>query len=70
MKTCSKCRQTNPAADYYADPHHRDGLSSACRLCMRRQAVAWQRANPQKAREIKARHNAKRWAAAQKQKER
>jgi hypothetical protein len=64
VKTCSKCRQAKPAAEFYADPNHRDKLSSACRPCMRAQASAWARAHPERHREIQHRHNAKRWAAA------
>jgi hypothetical protein len=50
-------------ADFYADKGHRDGLASACRPCMKLQAVAWQRANPEKNREMKRRHAAKRRAS-------
>lgn len=60
VKTCSKCGEVKAAGEFYVDKGHRDRLSSACRLCMRAQAVAWQRANPQKAREMKARYAAKR----------
>ena len=60
MKTCSKCGEAKPSGEFYRDNGHRDGLSSACRPCMKAQAVAWQRENPQKAREMKARHAAKR----------
>jgi hypothetical protein len=65
VKTCSKCGLSKPYSEFYRDLHHRDGLSSACKPCMRRQAVAWQQANPEKAREQKRRHNVKRRAAAQ-----
>jgi hypothetical protein len=65
VKTCSKCGLSKPYSEFYRDLHHRDGLSSACRLCMRAQAVAWQKTHPEKAREMKRRHRVKRWAAAQ-----
>ena len=32
-KRCPKCSKVLPAADFYADRHARDGLSSRCRLC-------------------------------------
>jgi hypothetical protein len=65
MKTCSKCRRVKRPDEFYRDLHHRDGLSSACKLCMRAQAVAWQKAHPEKAREMKRRHKVKRQAEAQ-----
>jgi hypothetical protein len=64
-KRCSKCGSAKPVGEFYPDPHHRDGLSSACKPCMRAQAISWQKTHPEKAREIKQRHNVKRRAAAQ-----
>ena len=63
MKTCSKCGEVKDSGAFYAEKGHRDGLASACRPCMKLQAVAWQRANPEKAREMRARHAAKRRAS-------
>ena len=65
MKTCSKCGLSKIYSEFYRDRGHRDGLTSDCRSCRRAQATAWQKAHPEKAREMKRRHRVKRWAAAQ-----
>jgi hypothetical protein len=65
LKTCSRCGLSKPYSEFYRDMGHRDGLTSDCRSCRRSQAVAWQKAHPEKAREMKRRHRVKRWAAAQ-----
>ena len=62
VKTCSKCKRTKSGAEFYNDPNHGDGMSSACKPCMRAQASAWARAHPERRREIQHRHNVKRWA--------
>lgn len=32
MKTCSKCHELKPAAEFHK---HRDGLNSSCKECVR-----------------------------------
>jgi hypothetical protein len=65
MKKCSKCAKVKQTSEFYPDKGHRDGLTSACRVCMRVQARTWQETHPERARELKRRHKAKRRAAAQ-----
>ena len=31
--TCSRCRLTKPASDFYAHPKNRNGLQNACKAC-------------------------------------
>lgn len=35
MKRCRTCRETRPAAQFYAHNEHADSLSTSCRLCVR-----------------------------------
>jgi hypothetical protein len=40
MKTCSKCRQEQPAESFYASPKAKDGLNSWCKSCYRAKHLA------------------------------
>lgn len=53
IKTCSKCGKVKPAADFYT------GL--ICRACVKKRAIEWKKANPEKVRE-----SAARWASSEK----
>jgi hypothetical protein len=60
VKTCTKCREMKRADEFYRDKGHRDGLTSACKPCMKAQATTWQKTNRERSREIKRLHGAKR----------
>lgn len=60
-KTCTKCGETKGLGEFYRDLAKTNGLSSRCRQCCKKQSVSWQRANPQRAREI-GREADKKWA--------
>jgi len=49
MKTCSKCGETKPLADFHKKRTSKDGHNSQCKACNTAASVAWQQANPEKA---------------------
>jgi hypothetical protein len=60
VKTCSKCGLSKPYSEFYRDRGHRDGLQSACKSCVKAQAVAWTKAHPERRREISHRYKVNR----------
>ena len=67
MKTCKRCQQSKPNAEFRADPRYRDGLGSWCAQCHRERnsewarenrerlkvkSAAWRAANPEKAAQV------------------
>lgn len=41
-KTCSKCKQSKPLAEFHVDRSNRDGLTVQCRQCRRLSTKLWQ----------------------------
>jgi 5-methylcytosine-specific restriction endonuclease McrA len=50
MKTCSKCKQSKPEAEYTKYARAKDGLSHQCKPCKRETQKASRAANREKAR--------------------
>ena len=47
-KRCYRCGETKPAAEFYHNTGHRDGLSAACRPCTKAEAhERWRRTHPE-----------------------
>ena len=47
MKTCSKCKETKQATEFYKDARIRDGLTSACKVCVKIVRDRYYAANPE-----------------------
>lgn len=47
MRTCSHCHKAKPHPEFYRDKSKKDGLSSRCKKCQRRQAREWADKNPE-----------------------
>ena len=45
MKRCYKCKEVKPPAEFYSNKSKSDGLSSQCRLCDQKRALAHYQAN-------------------------
>ncbi len=45
MKTCSKCGQTQPFANFHVNKTGRDGLKSTCKTCSNATSFAWREKN-------------------------
>lgn len=56
MKFCRKCGWPKPLSDFGKDRGRRDGHTSACKECKNKQSAAWQKANPERVKEINALH--------------
>jgi len=50
-KKCSKCSDIKPLSEYYRHKNGRDGYSSWCKSCHKRQTDAIRKSNPDKVRE-------------------
>ena len=50
MKTCNKCGEALPLSGFHRDRHQADGHTTACKSCRSRQAAAWNKAHPDRAR--------------------
>jgi len=47
-KRCSRCGETKPRTEFYADSRASDGLQSACKMCDRARSQTWKAENPRK----------------------
>lgn len=54
MKTCASCKENLPASAFHQMKASRDGLHSYCRGCNYAKSVAWQKANPKRNRQLRA----------------
>jgi ribosomal protein L24 len=45
-KKCSKCGQTKPTSDFHKDSHHKDGLTSHCKVCCAISRKSYRSNNP------------------------
>lgn len=52
MKRCSKCGNTKPLDQFYADGRARDGKRSACKECHALSVLQWRRNNPDRVKAI------------------
>lgn len=50
MKTCTKCKAEKPLDGFPPNKRKRDGRQSWCHVCSNREAVAWKKRNPERAR--------------------
>lgn len=57
-KFCKKCKQTQPLESFYKDKSKKDGLSTTCKSCRKKQMAEY-RANPEIAE--RARVRARKW---------
>lgn len=48
MKVCSKCKIKQPLDAFRKAPHHRDGLTSACKKCCNKVSMIYYHANKSK----------------------
>lgn len=48
LKTCSKCRESKPHAEFYRDKQRKDGLTYQCKNCRAANLRYWQHRNPDK----------------------
>lgn len=48
MKTCTKCGETKPEAEFSKDSHRPDGLRTSCRACNKIANAKWRADNPDK----------------------
>lgn len=58
-KTCTKCGETKPLAEFNKDRTMKDGLHSHCKECAREKERKWREANPERHRE-----NSRKWREA------
>jgi hypothetical protein len=58
-KTCTKCRESKPRAEFCKDRSSKDGLFSHCKGCNRQRLAAWYAANAER-----HRANAAAWVKA------
>jgi hypothetical protein len=58
-KKCSGCGVEQERDEFYRDANHSDGLTSACKSCMKARATRWQRDNPGRYRDIRDKYLAK-----------
>lgn len=56
MKTCTKCGETKPRADFNKRAAAKDGLRSQCKICDRAEAAKWKSDNSARASE-----NTRKW---------
>src|ERR1700738_3811907 len=57
-KTCRDCGQAKSITEFYKQ-QGKDGLRYICKTCSNTRTMAWQAANPERAREIERRYEAK-----------
>lgn len=48
MKTCTKCHQTKPPAEFNKNSAAKDGLTNSCRDCNKAAAKVWRENNREK----------------------
>lgn len=65
MKTCNKCGESKPTAEFHKNSSRRDGLQSRCKSCHGIECAKWAAANPEKYRAYTAK-----WRAANPEKNR
>jgi Recombination endonuclease VII len=58
-RTCSKCGETKPVADFPRDASQPSGLGSHCKRCKHRSSREWKKRNPEKVLAQVARWNAR-----------
>ncbi len=51
-KTCSRCSETKPTAEFPRKKSSRDGLNGLCHVCNRAHVKAWRLAHPDKKRQM------------------
>lgn len=51
-KTCKSCSIAKSYEDFYRQPANRDGRQGTCKSCMNLRVKAWDKANPDKRREL------------------
>lgn len=56
MKTCNKCHEIKPLAEFYKDRTRKDGLAHRCKPCCNEYARDWTERNPDR-----VRHAAREW---------
>lgn len=56
-KTCVKCTQSKPSDQFYDQKGSKDGLTSSCKECKRKQSSEWKRNNPEKVKVMRDRYN-------------
>jgi hypothetical protein len=56
-KRCTKCGDEKPLSDFYPRVVGIAGLRSACKTCKNREKMDWEKNNPERARNIRKRHN-------------
>jgi hypothetical protein len=61
-KKCSRCAEVKDADQFYRRRDVKDGLTSACRPCIKVRAVDWAKAHPENRQQINHRYAVKRWA--------
>lgn len=59
LKTCSKCGIEKPVTDFYKAPK-REHRRPDCRTCSQALSRAWQKANPDRVKQIMRKHDLKR----------
>lgn len=48
MKTCTKCGEVKPLAEFHVRRASRDGLAPKCKPCNGRHVAEWKRAHPER----------------------
>ena len=51
LKTCSKCKERKPHAEFYRNNRNKDGLQCRCKECHKKQIQQYKKQNPEKFRE-------------------
>ena len=46
-KTCNKCKQEKELTEFYKDKKAKDGLRASCEVCVKVEAAAYYKANPE-----------------------
>lgn len=54
MKQCSKCYEQKPLTEFYKHAGRKDGLSSPCKNCCKKDSATWAKNNPQKVKAMNA----------------
>lgn len=49
MKKCTRCLKLQPLDQYPTHKNYKDGLSSWCRVCLKKNTADWAKRNPEKA---------------------
>lgn len=47
-RQCTKCKKVLPATEFSKDRHRKDGLTSLCKPCRRKNYTRWTKENPEK----------------------